>query len=117
MIVNRSVAVGLGLAAGTVAGVVLYASASASPTPGAQDRQVARVVSDIRATYPAPTLSYAPCAPPAVLEKGTCVTHVVVTTVVAGPVEQQPQRVGSRSGELGEVGEHEGQEHDGGEDD
>lgn len=82
MVLNRSVFVGMGLAAGAVAAVALYATAAASPAPGPARQVTSQLTSEVQPTTPEPTVSYSPCTPPAELEDGVCVTHRVVTKVV-----------------------------------
>jgi hypothetical protein len=123
MIVKRSAAVSLGLAVGAVGAVALYASASAGTPIAPQSRQVSPLASLPRATSPAPTVSYAACTPPATVEDGSCVSHIVVRQARPAPGAQPPgasdssaseqrpvtgQQAAARSGEVGEHADHEG---------
>ena len=95
MVLNRSVIVGMGLAAGAATAVALYATAAASPAPAPVKQVNSRLASDVQPTTPAPTVVYSPCAAPAELEDGVCVTHKVVTKVApataAKPTHAQEQ--------------------------
>lgn len=75
-------AVGLGTVSGGAIAAVLYGTLTAGSGPASASIPVAQVV---------PTVVYADCVAPAILEDGDCVTHVTVTrTVTPSAVPVQP---------------------------
>lgn len=101
MALNRSLAHSIGLAAGVLAAVGFYtAAAGTEPSPtGPRGGQVAPAAEDV---VPQPSVSFAPCVPPAELEDGACVTHTVVTKVVPGAAQPAAtSRSASSSGRSG----------------
>ncbi len=86
MTVSRTITVGLGVAAGLVAGVAIYTGAAGATTP---TRSPAPAAPAAATSQPRPT-QYAPCVSPAKLEHGVCVTHKVVTKVLPAPAPADP---------------------------
>lgn len=81
MSLNRPFALSIGLAAGVVAAVGCYTAAAGAGAAAHQTSRGQRVPA-VEVVAPQPSVSFAPCVPPAELEDGACVTHKVVTLVL-----------------------------------